>query len=283
MPNGSDRPAEPLGVAALISEVFRVFRARFQEVFLVSLLYSVVSLAVSLALVGPERTFGLSGPGGPPAGGPGPEGMGPGAMGPGAMGPGAMPMAQVGFGDLLDAVLQILLSALFVAAVAILVVEDAAGRRSGAGQVLRRAMSAALPVAGISLVLGAAVGLGLVLLVLPGLWIFAVLSVAIPSAAVEGAGLAALWRSAALTRGYRWPIVGFGLVFAAVVLALTLVLGLFVLTPLGLALGGGTVGLGGGLVLTLVSAAVGAAYAGLGALPAPVLYLRLRRLKEGGA
>ena len=280
MPNGPDRPAEPLGVATLISEVFRVFRARFQEVFLVSLLYSVVSLAVSLALIGPERTFGLGGPG---QEGMGPGAMGPGAIGPGAMGPGAMPMAQVGFGDLLDAVLQILLSALFVAAVAILVVEDAAGRRTGAGQVLRRAMGAALPVAGITLILGAAVGLGLVLLVLPGLWIFAVLSVAIPAAAVEGAGLAALWRSASLTRGYRWPIVGFGLVFAAVVLVLTLVLGLFVLTPLGLALGGGTVGLGGGLVLTLVSAAVGAAYAGLGALPAPVLYLRLRRLKEGGA
>ena len=283
MPDGPDRPAEPLGVAALVSEVFRLFRARFQEVFLVSLLYSVVSLAVSLALIGPERTFGLGGPGGRPGGGPGAEGMGPGAMGPGTIGPGAMPVAQVGVGDLLDTVLQLLLSALFVAAVAILVVEDAAGRRIGAGQVLRRAMGAALPVAGISLVLGAAVGLGLVLLVLPGLWIFAVLSVAIPAAAVEGAGLAALGRSAALTRGYRWPIVGFGLVFAAVVLALTLALGLFVLAPLGLALGGGTVGLGGGLVLTLVSAAVGAAYAGLGALPAPVLYLRLRRLKEGGA
>jgi hypothetical protein len=45
---------------------------------------------------------------------------------------------------------------------------------------------------------------------------------------------------------------------------------------------GGDPGLVGGLVLTLVTALFGAAYAGLGALPAPVLYLRLLELKEGG-
>ncbi|RDC71475.1 hypothetical protein DLJ49_14800 [Rhodovulum sp. 12E13] len=270
----------PLGVTELVGRVFRLFRERFQEIFLVSLLYSVVSLAVSLALIGPERTFGLTDQGTVPVGGEG--GMGPGGMGPGAMGPGAMPMAQIGVGDLVDAVLQILLSALFVGAIALLVVDAARGRPAGAPEVLRRALGTALPVAAISIVIGVAVALGFVLLFVPGLWIFAVLSVAIPVAAVEGAGLGALGRSAALTKGYRWPIVGFGLVFAAIVLALTLVLGLFVLAPLGVMLTGGEPGLVGGLVLTLVTALVGAAYAGLGALPAPVLYLRLLELKEGG-
>lgn len=265
----------PLGVTELVGRVFRLFRERFQEIFLVSLLYSVVSLAVSLALIGPERTFGLTDRGTMPAGGES-------GMESGAMGPGAMPMAQVGVGDLVDAVLQILLSALFVGAIALLVVDAARGRPAGAPEVLRRALGTALPVAAISVVIGVAVALGLVLLIVPGLWIFAVLSVAIPVAAVEGAGLGALGRSAALTKGYRWPIVGFGLVFAAIVLALTVVLGLFVLAPLGVMLTGGDPGLVGGLVLTLVTALVGAAYAGLGALPAPVLYLRLLELKEGG-
>lgn len=265
----------PLGITELVGRVFRLFRERFQEIFLVSLLYSVVSLAVSLALIGPERTFGLTDRGTMPAGGES-------GMGPGAMGPGAMPMAQVGVGDLVDAVLQILFSALFVGAIALLVVDAARGRPAGAPEVLRRALGTALPVAAISVVIGVAVALGLVLLIVPGLWIFAVLSVAIPVAAVEGAGLGALGRSAALTKGYRWPIVGFGLVFAAIVLALTLVLGLFVLAPLGVMLTGGDPGLVCGLVLTLVTALVGAAYAGLGALPAPVLYLRLLELKEGG-
>ncbi len=257
---------EPLGVGMLVGRVFAVFRTRFQEVFLVSLLYSVVSLAVSLVLIGPERTFGLS-----------PDGMPTG--GPGEAGPGAMPMAGFGAGAVIDAVLQIFLSALFVAAIALLVVDDARGRRTGAGDVLRRALDSALPVAAISLVLGLAVGLGLVLLILPGLWIFAVLSVSIPAAAVEGAGLGALARSAELTKGYRWPIVGFGFVFAAIVLALTLLVGLFVLAPLGLTLTGGTPGLVGGLAMTVITALVGAAYAGLGALPAPVLYLRLLKLR----
>lgn len=277
MSNATDTPAAPLGITDLVGRVFRLFRERFQEIFLVSLLYSVVSLGVSLALVGPERTFGLTGPEGMPLDGE----AGSGAMGPGAMGPGAMPMAQIGAADLIDAVLQILLSALFVAAVALLVVEDARGRRAGAPEVLSRALGTALPVATLSIVIGISVGLGLVLLVVPGLWIFAVLSVAIPVAAVEGAGLGALGRSAQLTRGYRWPIVGYGFVFAAIVVALTLLLGLFVLAPLGILLTGGEPGLVGGLVLTLVTALVGAAYAGLGALPAPVLYLRLLELKEG--
>lgn len=272
MSNATDTPAAPLGITDLVGRVFRLFRERFQEIFLVSLLYSVVSLGVSLALVGPERTFGLTGPEGMPLDG---------EAGSGAMGPGAMPMAQIGAGDLIDAVLQILLSALFVAAVALLVVEDARGRRAGAPEVLSRALGTALPVATLSIVIGISVGLGLVLLVVPGLWIFAVLSVAIPVAAVEGAGLGALGRSAQLTRGYRWPIVGYGFVFAAIVVALTLLLGLFVLAPLGILLTGGEPGLVGGLVLTLVTALVGAAYAGLGALPAPMLYLRLLELKEG--
>lgn len=265
-------PDRPLDVGGLVSEVVRVFRTRFQEVFLISLLYSVVSLGVSLALVGPERTFGLGeadGAAGAPVGG-----------GPGTFGPGALPVDQLGAAGLLSAVLQILLSALFVAVIALLVVDDAEGRRAGAASYLQRALPSALPVAALSIVIGLAVGVGLVLLILPGLWAFAVLSVAIPAAAVEGAGLGGLRRSVDLTRGYRWPIVGFGLVFFAIVLAMSLALGLLVLAPVGLMVGTGDPGLIGGLVLTLVTAGIGALYSGLGALPAPVLYLRLRALNE---
>jgi hypothetical protein len=265
-------PDRPLDVGGLVSEVIRVFRARFQEVFLISLLYSVISLGVSLALLGPERTFGL--------GEARDAGGTPGGDGPGAFGPGAVPVDQLGAADVVSAILQLFLGALFVAVIALLVVDDAEGRRAGAASYLQRALPSALPVAVLSIVIGLAVGFGLVLLILPGLWAFAALSVAIPAAAAEGAGLGGLRRSVDLTRGYRWPIVGFGLVFFAIVLALSLALGLVVLAPLGLMIGAGDPGPIGSLVLTLVTAGIGALYSGLGALPAPVLYLRLRALKE---
>lgn len=47
--------------------------------------------------------------------------------------------------------------------------------------------------------------LAAVALLVPALWLYAVWSVALPAILIEGHGVAALKRSAALTRGYRWP------------------------------------------------------------------------------
>ena len=48
--------------------------------------------------------------------------------------------------------------------------------------------------------------LGFALLILPGLWIYAVYSVTVPAIVIEGSGFRALGRSAELTRSYRWPV-----------------------------------------------------------------------------
>lgn len=45
-------------------------------------------------------------------------------------------------------------------------------------------------------------------LVVPALWLYAFWSVAMPVILIEGLGFAALGRSAELTRGYRWPVLG---------------------------------------------------------------------------
>ena len=55
---------------------------------------------------------------------------------------------------------------------------------------------------------GVAMVIGIVLLVVPGLWLGAVLAAFVPAVVLEGAGLRGLQRSVDLTRGYRWPIVG---------------------------------------------------------------------------
>jgi hypothetical protein len=277
-------PAEPLGIMALISKVFAIFTGHFQVIFLVALLYSVASIGVSLVLVGPEQTFGLSSSAGPAVDTQGLSGSDPSAPDGEAFDPGAfgeMAFEAPGPGDFVNGLVQILLSALFVAAMARLVVDLDAGRRGTAGDYLRAALGVAVPVAAITIVVAIAAGIGAIFLILPGLWVLAVFSVAVPSAAVEESGFGALGRSAALTKGYRWPIVGLGIVFALIVLGIGVLVGLLVISPLSLLFaGGGGPGLVGGTVLAVVTAVVGAAYAGLGAIPAPVLYMRLLELKE---
>ncbi|MEM6487133.1 MAG: hypothetical protein AAF677_02500 [Pseudomonadota bacterium] len=48
--------------------------------------------------------------------------------------------------------------------------------------------------------------LGFALAVIPAFWVLGLLAVAIPAVAVERRGWDALARSAALTKGYRWPV-----------------------------------------------------------------------------
>ena len=272
---------QPLGISDLVSQVFTIFRTRFQVIFLVALLYSVVSIGLSVALIGPAATFGLQDPLAVEA--VDPETFDPETFDPETFDPQAMGIDPPGAGDFLNGLLQILLSAFFVAAMARLVVDAQAGRQDTAQVYLRTAMASALTVAALTIAISVMGGLGIVLLILPGIWVLAVFSVAIPAAVIEGRGFDALARSAELTKGYRWPIVGFGLVFLLIVVLLSLLVGAILVPVTGLAAAGGEVSVLGGLVVAIVTAAVSAAYAGLGAIPAPVLYLRLRALKGGGA
>lgn len=271
---------QPLGISDLVGQVFTIFRTRFQVIFLVALLYSVVSIGLSLALIGPEDTFGLQDPVAVEA--LDPETFDPETFDPETFGPQAMGIEPPGLGDFFNGLLQILLSALFVAAMARLVVDAQAGRQDTAQAYLRSAMASALTVAALTIAVSVMGGLGIVLLILPGIWVLAVFSVAIPAAVIEGRGFDALARSAELTKGYRWPIVGFGLVFLLIVILLSLLVGMILVPVAGLAAVGGELSALGGLVVALVTAAVSAAYAGLGAIPSPVLYLRLRKLKGEG-
>jgi hypothetical protein len=72
---------------------------------------------------------------------------------------------------------------------------------------------------------------GLILVVVPGLWVMAVYFVLIPVIVIEGDGLAALGRSVRLTKGYRWPIVGYFLVLWVCISLINLLTG-FITDPL---------------------------------------------------
>lgn len=86
---------------------------------------------------------------------------------------------------------------------------DLRGRPAGLGASLSWALTRLFPVIGISVIASVAAGLGLLLLVIPGLFLITVWWIAVPASVVERTGVfASLDRSFNLTRGYRWQVFG---------------------------------------------------------------------------
>ncbi|EDP62556.1 hypothetical protein BAL199_13473 [alpha proteobacterium BAL199] len=86
--------------------------------------------------------------------------------------------------------------------------EAVCGRSIRTTELLADVVGRFVPLLICSVVLGVAVAIGIVLIVLPGIWIAAVWSAVVPVIVIEGAGFHAFARSAQLTRGYRLPIAG---------------------------------------------------------------------------
>lgn len=81
------------------------------------------------------------------------------------------------------------------------------------GESLKRGLARFFPIIGLLICLTLGVGLGFVLLIIPGVILWVMWSVAAPVCVVEGEGpLASLSRSARLTKGNRWRIFGVVLV-----------------------------------------------------------------------
>jgi len=83
------------------------------------------------------------------------------------------------------------------------------GRPFQPGEAFQRALARFLPLVGLGLLVGLAVGIGFMLLIVPGVILLVMWAVGVPACVVEGLGATeSLSRSSALTKGYRWPILG---------------------------------------------------------------------------
>lgn len=118
--------------------------------------------------------------------------------------------------------------------------------------------------------------IGMMLFLIPGLWVMAVWSAVIPAIVIERAGFSSLGRSATLTKGYRWPIVGTMVLLAVCMMILSVVL--LSITGALVAMIGGTPAVVAGVLLYAVASAAGY---GIFYIGVALIYARLREIKEG--
>jgi len=260
------RSDAPLGIFDIIGDAARLLVAR---------LVPILSIGFAIAAVTQLLTWGLAGA--EAITGPGPQ--------PGMEDPMAMPVMPDfnPFGILVATLLQMLAYGLTIGALVLLALDAKTGRSRPTMDYVVGALPLLAPLILLTIAVSIMVGFGTLFLILPGLWVYAVFSVFVPAIVLEGAGFGALGRSAELTKGYRWPIVGLGLVLFAVVIIVSVLFGVVLGLPL--ALFAPSAGQDPGFVFTLltliVNALASAVGNGFGALIITLLYARLREIKEG--
>lgn len=118
---------------------------------------------------------------------------------------------------MVDGVLSLALSG----AIAYAVFQELSGRHAGLGESVSRGLVRFLPLFLASLLAALGTMAGMVLLLVPGLILSCMWSVIVPVCVVERLGpIETLSRSAELTKGYRWPILGLTVIVAVLGLAL---------------------------------------------------------------
>lgn len=158
---------------------------------------------------------------------------------------------------------------------------------------LETAMRSILPIAVLSVAISAVLFAGGLLIVLPAaqigfspiytlpviavlaLWICAVFSAMAPSIVIERIGFRGFTRSIALTKGFRWPIVG-ALVLSIIITGIisvlaTLLMGFIIAV-------GGTLGF---ILGTAVMVGISTLVTGLFSILVTLIYARLREIKDG--
>jgi hypothetical protein len=179
----------------------------------------------------------------------------------------------------LGAFINLFSSCLIQASLVYGTVADLNGRRPTFGECLATGLRYMLPVLAISLLFGLGVGLGVILLIIPGVLMSLAWLVAVPVEVVERTGVfAAFGRSADLTRNHRGAIFGLMVVYFVIVWIVTLAIGG---ATLGVTYGVATATGGTKVAIAIFTAAFQSIVGMLGATGVASIYYELRSIKEG--
>jgi uncharacterized membrane protein len=136
--------------------------------------------------------------------------------------------------SLLSALLGLAISAFVQGMLTKATVAESEGRKAQFAESARAALTVALPLIGLSILLAIGVGIGFILLIVPGAMLYIAWSVAAPALVEERQGVfASFGRSNELTKGARWKIFG---------ILVVLMVAYYVLSLLSAAIGFATVG-----------------------------------------
>lgn len=240
-----------LGVGSIVSESFSILMRKLVSVVALALVPTLIGYAISGLLVGWGPALGVTDPVFTSAGS-------------------FLPFA-------LSMVAQIVTYGVTTALLVQLAYDAKLGRSNQLGKYIGPALGAAVPIAVLGFVAGILMAIGLVALVIPGLWIYAVFAVMPAAVVIERVGFGGLGRSAALTKGYRWPILG------AVILVgiVNIVIGMIATFVVGLLVAAIGIGAGGIVIGILLLSAISAIGFGLSSIAVALIYARLREIKEG--
>ena len=159
-------------------------------------------------------------------------------------------------------------------------VQDLNGVRPKVGECLATGLRAFLPLLIVSILFGLAIGFGMILLIVPGIMIACAWCVAVPALVADRTTITgAFGRAAELTRGNRWRIFGLFLVILAMLIGLGLV-SAAVIVPMALA-GASPEALAASAMMIPINAISNALTSLLGSAGVAVLYVELRRAREG--
>lgn len=176
--------------------------------------------------------------------------------------PGAIFTSMIGY------IVFLFLSIVLQASLIVASANDLAGRPVNFGECVNRAVAKLFPLIGLGIVVAIGVSIGFVFLIIPGVILYLMWMVAVPVLMVENLGVfESLSRSAALTKGSRWKLLGLIVVFFIFSMIIAIPIGVISLISTSLSLVSSA-------LLSTVSAAVGAA--GIAAV-----YIELRGSKEG--
>lgn len=165
------------------------------------------------------------------------------------------------------------LSSILQAALVRATIQDLNGQQPTFADALSRGIAVLLPIVGLSIIMWLGISIGMMLLIIPGIYLVVRWSAAVPALVHEKLGiLDSLKRSSQLTDGNRWRILGLLIVVIIAVFVLQMVLGLVAMA---------IVPLLGAVLGTAVTSAVSAIVSVLVSIALAVSYVELRFVKEG--
>lgn len=172
-------------------------------------------------------------------------------------------------------IIATVLWSVYLAATAKAVVDIKSGQPVDVLSALAVGLRNLCPVAVFMVLTGLAAVAWLPFLLVPGLYLVARWFVIVPVVAIDGAGWRALGRTASLTKGYRWPLVGLFL------LNLVLILGIGIVTGILEELLKISLPFGGSIALAVATISAIFTYAFSATITA-LAFVRLRDIKESG-